>query len=221
MREKMLASNSSIFDQVRKSSSAPGFNPVRINQLNRRERNTSRNPCPEHLHFHAMNEQFARQARSAEEQLEMVRLTGKMTSESARPQDLAEAATVLLENNSTSVTRKLDESTRKPRSPFAVWSVGVSAVIAVVVLVASAAAASGPERNGTSGDKFQADCSRQSRMAIPADRRVDPGEPSGCVLLSDSLSKPARTDLRVGHWASAKRDLRQTSRSGTRSSATP
>jgi hypothetical protein len=94
MREKMLASTSSIFDQVRKSSSALGSTLSDFNQLTKRAA-TVEVRAPSIDHFHAMNEQFARQARERAEELEMVRLTGKMTAESAKTlKDLADAATV-------------------------------------------------------------------------------------------------------------------------------
>ena len=194
MREKMLASTSSIFDQVRKSSSALGSTLSAFDQLTKR-------PAPVEIrapsmdHFHAMNEQFARQARERAEELEMVRLTGKMTAESAKTlKDLAEAATVLLEQLDLR-DRKADESNRK-QIAIAVWSVGVSAVIAVVALLVSAAAYIQDQRNGASGDKFQADLleaikdgNRQTAALTLENQRLR-------TLLSDSLSKPARTDLR-------------------------
>jgi len=194
MHEKMLASTSSIFDQVRKSSSALGSTLSAFDQLTK-----SATPveirAPSMDHFHAMNEQFARQARERAEELEMVRLTGKMTAESAKTlKDLAEAATVLLEQLD-SRDKKADESTRK-QIAIAVWSVGVSAVIAVVALVVSAAAYIQDQRNGASGDKFQADLleaikdgNRQTAALTLENQRLR-------TLLSDSLSKLARTDPR-------------------------
>lgn len=194
MHEKILASNSSIFDQVRKSSSALGSTLSAFDQLTK-----SAAPgeirAPSMDHFHAISEQFARQARERAEELEMVRLTGKMTAESAKTlKDLAEAATVLLEQLDER-DKKADESTRK-QIAIAVWSVGVSAVIAVVALLVSAAAYIQDQRNGASGDKFQADLleaikdgNRQAAALTLENQRLR-------ASLSDSLSKLARTEPR-------------------------
>lgn len=194
MREKMLASTSSIFDQVRKSSSALGSTLSAFDQLTKSAAPVEIR-APSTDHFHAMNEQFARQARERAEELEMVRLTGKMTAESAKTlKDLAEAATVLLEQLD-SRDKKADESTRR-QIVIAVWSVGISAVIAVVALVVSAAAYVQDQRNGTSGDRFQADMleaikegNRQTAALTLENQRLR-------TLLSDSLAKPVRSDSR-------------------------
>ncbi len=111
MREKMLASTGSIFDQVRKSSSALGSTLTEFERLTKRSAHVEIH-APNMDHFHAMNEQFARQARERAEELEMVRLTGKMTADSAKTlKDLAEAATVLLERLDER-DEKADKSTR-------------------------------------------------------------------------------------------------------------
>ncbi len=155
MHEKMLASTSSIFDQVRKSSSTLG------STLSEFERLTKSSPAfeihqPSMDHFHAMNEHFARQARERAEELEMVRLTGKMTAESAKTlKDLAEAATVLLEQLDER-DKKADRSTRK-QITIAVWSVGVSAVLALFALIVSGLAYVQDKANNSAGDKWQSE----------------------------------------------------------------
>lgn len=155
MHEKMLASTSSIFDQVRKSSSTLG------STLNAFERLTKSSPAveirPQSMdHFHAMNEQFARQARERAEELEMVRLTGKMTAESAKTlKDLAEAATVLLEQLDER-DKKADKSTRK-QITIAVWSVGISAVLALLALIVSGFAYYQDKNSNESGDRWQSE----------------------------------------------------------------
>ena len=153
MREKMLASTSSIFDQVRKSSSALGSTLSAFDQLTKSAAAVEiRAPSMDHLH--AMNEQFARQARERAEALEMVRLTGKMTAESAKTlKDLAEAATVLLEQLDER-DKKADKSTRK-QITIAVWSVGISAVLALFALVFSGLAYFQDKANNAAGDKWQ------------------------------------------------------------------
>lgn len=85
------------FDQVRKSTSALGSTLTDFERLKKR-------PDPVMAqdrsvdHIHAMNQQFAHQKRERAEEMEMTRLTGKMTAESAKTlKDLAEAATTLME----------------------------------------------------------------------------------------------------------------------------
>jgi len=153
MREKILASTSGIFDQVRKSSSALGSTLSAFDQLTKSAAPVEiRTPSMDH--FHAMNEQFARQARERAEELEMVRLTGKMTAESAKTlKDLAEAATVLLEQLDER-DKKADKSTRK-QITIAVWSVGVSAVLAMFALIFSGLAYFQDKANNAAGDKWQ------------------------------------------------------------------
>lgn len=155
MREKMLASTSSIFDQVRKSSSSLGSTLSDFHRLTKSATPTELR-VPNMDHFHVMNEQFARQARERAEELEMVRLTGKMTAESAQTlKDLAEAATVLLEQLDER-DKKADKSTRK-QITIAVWSVGVSAVLALLALIVSGFAYYQDSANNEAGDKWQAE----------------------------------------------------------------
>jgi hypothetical protein len=153
MREKMLASTSSIFDQVRKSSSALGSTLSAFGQLAKSAAPVEiRAPIPDH--FHAMNEQFARQARERAEELEIVRLTGKMTAESAKTlKDLAEAATVLLEQLDER-DKRADKSTRK-QITIAVWSVVISAVLALFALIFSGLAYFQDKSDNATGDRWQ------------------------------------------------------------------
>lgn len=98
MREQMLASTSGIFDQVRKSSLALGSTLSAYEHLTR-DKVKFTLPEPSMDHFNAINEHHARLARERAEELEMVRLTGKMTAESAKLlQDLAKDASKLLED---------------------------------------------------------------------------------------------------------------------------
>jgi len=155
MREKILASGSSIFDQVRKSSSDLGSTLTEFEQLAKRSAPVEIR-APNMDHFHAMNEQFARQARERAEELEMVRLTGKMTADSAKTlKDLAEAATVLLEQLDER-DKKADKSTRTQIS-IAVWSVGVAAVLALFALIVSGFSYFQDKTNNESGDKWQSE----------------------------------------------------------------
>lgn len=154
-REEILASTGGMFDQVRKSTATLGST---LSAFERFTRGTTPITLSEPRidHFPAMSEQFARQARERAEELEMVHLTGKMTAESAQTlKDLAEAATVLLERLDER-DQKTDQSTRK-QIKIAVWSVGISAVIAVFALIASLFAYIQDKANNESGDKFQAE----------------------------------------------------------------
>lgn len=156
MREKMLGTtSSSIFDQVRKSSSSLGSTLSEFHKLA-----SSATPAELHVprmdHFHALQEHAARQARERAEELEMVRLTGKMTAESAQTlKDLAEAATVLLEQMDAR-DKKADKFTRK-QITIAVWSVGVSAVLAVFALIFSGLAYFQDKANNAAADTWQAE----------------------------------------------------------------
>jgi hypothetical protein len=86
----------------------------------------------------------------------MVRLTGKMTAESAKTlKDLAEAATVLLEQLDAR-DEKAEKSTRK-QITIAVWSVGISAVLALFALVVSGLSYYQDKANNAGGDKWQAE----------------------------------------------------------------
>lgn len=153
MREKMLASTSSIFDQVRKSSTSLGSTLSEFHKLA-----SSATPTELHAptmdHVHALQEHAARQARERAEELEMVRLTGKMTAESAQTlKDLAEAATVLLEQMDAR-DKKTDKSTRK-QVTIAVWSVAISAALALLALIVSGLAYYQDKDNNAAGDKWQ------------------------------------------------------------------
>lgn len=152
-REKILASGSSIFDQVRQSSSALGSTLTEFERLTNRSAPVEIH-APNMDHIHAMNEGFARQARERAEELEMVRLTGKMTAESAKTlKDLAEAATILLERLDER-DGKADLDTRK-QLRIAVGSVIVSAVLALIALVYSGASYYQDKANNAEGDKWQ------------------------------------------------------------------
>lgn len=155
MRDKMLSSTSSLFDQVRKSATTLGSTLSAFEQL-KKEKKPVEIHAPNMNYLHAMNEHFARQARERAEELEMVRLTGKMTAESAKTlKDLAEAATVLLEQLDER-DKKADKSTRH-QITITVWSVGVSAVLALLALIVSGLAYYQDKINNESGDRWQSE----------------------------------------------------------------
>ncbi|MGE8587788.1 MAG: hypothetical protein ACN6OD_00095 [Alcaligenes sp.] len=159
LHEKIFGSSSSLFDQVRKSTSALGSTLSEYEQLTKFAK-----PAPLEIqpirtdHFDALNRQMAEQARErAEERAEemaLARLTGQMTAESAKTlKDLAEAATTLMEQFDER-DRKSDKSTSK-QITIAVWSVGISAVLALLALIVSGFAYVQGRDNSSSGDQWQ------------------------------------------------------------------
>ena len=160
MHDKMFGSTRSLFDQVRKSTSALGSTLSAYDELTKFAK-----PAPLEIqpirtdHFDALNRQMAQQARERAEEraeeMEMTRLTGQMTAESAKTlKDLAEAATTLMEQMDER-DRRTDQSTRK-QITIAVWSVGISAVLALFALIVSGFAYLQDRDNITSGDQWQA-----------------------------------------------------------------
>ena len=133
--------SASLFDQVRKSTSALGSTLSAYEELTKFTKPAPLEIQPIHTdHFDALNRQMAQQARERAEEraeeMELTRLTGKMTAESAKTlKDLAEAATTLMEQMDER-DRRTDQSTRK-QITIAVWSVGISAVLALFALIVS------------------------------------------------------------------------------------
>lgn len=160
LHEKMLGSSRSLFDQVRKSTSALGSTLSAYEQLTKFAKSAPLEIQPIRTdHVDALNRHMVEQARErAEERAEemaLARLTGQMTAESAKTlKDLAEAATTLMEQFDER-DRKTDKSTRK-QITIAVWSVGISAVLALLALIISGFAYLQDRDNGVSGDQWQA-----------------------------------------------------------------
>jgi len=101
-----------------------------------------------------MAEQARERAEERAEEMALARLTGQMTAESAKTlKDLAEAATTLMEQFDER-DRKSDKSTRK-QITIAVWSVGISAVLALLALIVSGFAYVQDRDNSSSGDQWQ------------------------------------------------------------------
>ena len=152
--------SASLFDQVRKSTSALGSTLSAYEELTKFTK-----PAPLEIHpiqtdhFSRVNDLLAEQARERAkeraEEMELTRLTGQMTAESAKTlKDLAEAATTLMEQMDER-DRRTDQSTRK-QITIAVWSVGISAVLALFALIVSGFAYLQDRDNITSGDQWQA-----------------------------------------------------------------
>ncbi|AYK25099.1 hypothetical protein APB68_24885 [Pseudomonas aeruginosa] len=169
MRDKMFGTarsifdqvqnSTSIFDQVRKSTSALGSTLNAYDELTKFAKSSPPEIQPIRTdHFDALNRRMLEQARErAEERAEemaLARLTGQMTAESAKTlKDLAEAATTLMEQFDER-DRKTDKSTRK-QITIAVWSVGITAVLALLALIVSGFAYLQDRNNSSSGDQWQ------------------------------------------------------------------
>lgn len=154
-----VQNSTSIFDQVRKSTSALGSTLNAYDELTKFAKSSLPEIQPIRTdHFDALNRRMLEQARErAEERAEemaLARLTGQMTAESAKTlKDLAEAATTLMEQFDER-DRKTDKSTRK-QITIAVWSVGITAVLALLALIVSGFSYLQDRNNSSSGDQWQ------------------------------------------------------------------
>ncbi|OOK51970.1 hypothetical protein BM548_18360 [Pseudomonas aeruginosa] len=168
MRDKMFGSarslfdqaqkSTNLFDQVRKSTSALGSTLNAYDELTKFTRPALEIQPIRTDRIDALNRQMAQQARERAEEraeeMELARLTGQMTAESAKTlKDLAEAATTLMEQFDER-DRKTDKSTRK-QITIAVWSVGITAVLALLALIVSGFAYLQDRGNSSSGDQWQ------------------------------------------------------------------
>jgi hypothetical protein len=140
LNDQILGSTQGLFDQVRKSSSILGSTLTEFEQLTKctTPRVAIRNPGMDRVN--AVNEQLARHAsesaRERAEELETVRLTGKMTAESAKAlKELVDAAATLMEQMDER-EQKTDRTT-SIQITIAVWAVGISAGLALLALVVS------------------------------------------------------------------------------------
>ncbi|HBO2913631.1 hypothetical protein [Pseudomonas aeruginosa] len=159
LHESLLGSSRGLFDQVRKSTSALGSTLSAYDELTKFVK-----PVPLEIHpiqtdrFSRVNDLLAEQARERAEEraeeMELTRLTGQMTAESAKTlKDLAEAATTLMEQMDER-DRRTDQSTRK-QITIAVWSVGISAVLALFALIVSGFAYVQDRESSSSEDQWQ------------------------------------------------------------------
>lgn len=164
LREQVLGSTHGIFDQVRKASQALGDTRQQFERLTRTSAFTGGAfPSIEtkslELSDH-MAEHDARLAHERSEDREMVRLTGEMTVQSAATlQALATAASTMLE--------KLDardgdsKRSTKNQLQIAVWSVGISALLALIALFISVATFYQDKGSISAGDKWQNEVLRE------------------------------------------------------------
>ena len=160
LREKMLGSSSGLFDQVRKSTSALGSTLSAFEKLTKPSRESTLEIHPIHTdHFSRVNNLMAEQARERAEEraeeMELTRLTGQMTAESAKAlKDLVDAATTMMEQMEAR-DQKTDQSTRT-QIKIALWSVASSAVLALVAAILAGFSYFQDRDNNTAGDQWQA-----------------------------------------------------------------
>jgi len=160
LREKMLGSSSSLFDQVRKSTSALGSTLGAFERLTKPSRESVLEIHPiqtDHLSRvnNLMAEQARERAKERAEEMELTRLTGQMTAESAKAlKDLVDAATTMMEQMEAR-DQKTDQSTRT-QIKIALWSVASSAVLALVAAILAGFSYFQDRDNNTAGDQWQA-----------------------------------------------------------------
>ena len=153
LHEKLFGSSRGLFDQVRQSYTELGATVKAFESISRPKLESSPPPAYAEITNHFL-EHNARMARERAEELEMVRLTGKMTAESAKTlKDLAEAATTLMEQFDER-DQKTDKATSTQIS-IAVWSVGITAVLALLALVISGLAYLQDRDNNHAADLWQ------------------------------------------------------------------
>lgn len=157
--ETLLGSSSDLLDQVRKSTSALSSTLSAFEKLTKPPIVTSLNIQPVQTnHLNTMGDLLAQQARERAderaEEMELTRLTGQMTADSARAlKDLVDAATTMMEQMDKR-DRKTDQSTRTQIN-IAVGSVVSSAVFALVAAILAGLSYSQDRHNNTAGDQWQ------------------------------------------------------------------
>lgn len=154
MHESLLGSNRGLFDQMRKAYTGLGSMAKELESLARPALSISSSPAYLEVNNH-LAEHAARVARERNEELNLLRKTAETTAGSAMTlAELAKVATTLMEQMDER-DRRTDQSTRK-QITIAVWSVGISAVLALFALIVSGFAYFQDRDNNTSGDQWQA-----------------------------------------------------------------
>lgn len=150
LANQILAPTQGLFDQVRNSSAILGSTLTEFEGLSERL-------MPAEIPASSMDnfQVYARQAHERAEELEMVRLTGKMTAESAKAlKELVDAAATLMEQMDER-DQKTDRTTRK-QITIAVWALGISALLALLALIVSGFGYLQDRDSIISGDQWQA-----------------------------------------------------------------
>ena len=206
----MLGSTQSLFDQVRKSTSALGSTLSAFEKFTKPPSVTS----PEILsiqtdHHSRVSDLLAQQAsdRAEEraEEIELTRLTGQMTAESAKAlKDLVEAATTMMEQMDER-DQRTDQTTRT-QIKIALWSVASSAVLALIAVIFSGSSYFQDQNNNIASDLWQAklltaiEQGNQQRSALERGNRVLAER----VKLLDALVADMEVTQRTGVNASKK-----------------
>lgn len=134
LHEKIVGSSIGIFDQVRQRVTDLESTIKTFEDLSQPRFDAS--PFRENSEIRDSISERVALERERSEKMEMVRLTGRMTAESAKTlKELAEAATMLMEQFDER-DRRTDKSTRKQIN-IAVYSVVISAILALFSLIFS------------------------------------------------------------------------------------
>lgn len=154
----VLERYSGLFHSVEKSSNALGISLAAYDRLSHATRVPPSFEPVRTDRLSAVNDKMERvadeRARERTEELEMVRLTGQMTAESARMlKDLVKTATTLMAQLDER-DLKADKSTRVQVS-IAVWSLAFSVILAAFAVALGWLSFSQDRRNNSSGDLWQ------------------------------------------------------------------
>lgn len=152
---KALYPFASLFDQVRKSSAALDSSLSLFEEYNNKLISNPKIVDQTSLHFPSPIDQHQRRvAQERADELKMVRLTGEMTSQSAKLlKDLSEAASIFLEQSEQRSIR--ENKTTHTQLGIAVGSVIVSAVLAAVSLYFSIQSFYQDAKSNFDNDKMQ------------------------------------------------------------------
>ena len=159
LQEKLLGSSRGLFDQVRKSTSALGSTLSAFEKLTKPPTVTALEfPPVQTDHFsratNSLTQQARERAEERAEEMELTRLTGQMTAESAKAlKDLVDAATTMMEQMDERDRR--NEQTTRTQIKIALWSVASSAVLALVAAIFACFSYFQDRDNNTAGDQWQ------------------------------------------------------------------
>ena len=159
LQENMLGSSRGIFDQVQKSTDALGLTLSAFEKLTKSHGVTaaesysaSKDRLSEVIPL--MAEQARTREEERAEEMELHRLTGQMTADSAKAlKDLVEAATKMM-GDMDARDIKNDKSARR-QIRIAVWSVVISAALALVAAILAGLSYFQDRNNNTAGDQWQ------------------------------------------------------------------
>ncbi len=209
LNDKMFGSTQSLFDQVRKSTSALGSTLRAYGELTKFARPALREIQPIRTdHFDSLSRQIEQQAceRAEEraEEMELTRLTGQMTAESAKTlKDLAEAATTMMEQMDER-DRKSDKFTREQieaageQIKIGIWSIRAAIVLGVFALIVSGLSLFQDWKNNIADNRWQSEV----LISIEAGNQ----QRSAFELENQALREQVQLlDARIAHLEAAQR----------------